>query len=170
MPEQKVVPFPGRGADRFGDLDAGFPVHDLLREDVRGRGLVSFVDVAALDETSLLAIVARNHVGAVVDVRPSPVFDKPRFRHREVVFHLYRHGIPYIELAMLAIWPASERRLGTFMREETFAALEAGLDRGLALCLYDADAREDGWLEEARRMIRQSRGFRAELLPTALVP
>lgn len=168
MPETKILPFPGTYEGRYGagmpGVDAGVG-HLACRG---GRGLVAYVDVATLDEESLLALVSENQVKAFVDARPCPVFAKPRFRHKEVVFYLFHRRIPYIEMAMLSIWPASERRLGTFMRSETYSALEDGLGRGLTVCVYDDDAREDGWLEETRRMIRHSRGYVAELLPTAL--
>lgn len=168
MPETKILRFPGSYEGRYA---AGVPgVHAEFGPPAPGgRGLVAYVDIAALDEESLLALVERNRVKAFVDVRPCPVFAKPRFRHKEVVFHLFHRHVRYIEMAMLSIWPASERRLGTFMQAETYSALEDGLGRGLTVCIYDDDAREDGWLEETRRMIRHSRGFVAELLPTALV-
>ena len=146
MPETKIVKFPGTYAGAYGEAP---PALDGFQDlDAQGRGLVAYVDVAHLDERRLMALLSDNHVKAFVDIRPCPVFAKPRFRHKEVVLHLYHRRIPYIEMAMLAIWPASERRLGTFMRDETYAALEDGLRRGLTICLYDDDARDDGWLEE----------------------
>lgn len=168
MPEQKVVRFPVPDGARFSEpplhcLGAGLPDGGTA-----GRGIVAFLDVAALTEESLLRLLASDLVKAVVDARPCPVFDMPRFRHKSVILNLYHRRIPYVEMAMLAIWPAADRRLGTFMRDEAYAAIEPALGLGLTLCLYDADARSTGWLEETRRMIRHARGFAAELHPHAL--
>ena len=168
MPEQKVVRFPVPIGALFRE-----PPPPCLGDGVPdgvtpGRGIVAFVDVAELTEESLLRLLASNGVKALVDARPCPVFDMPRFRHKSVILNLYHRRIPYVEMAMLAIWPAGDRRLGTFMQRETYAAIEPALELGLTLCLYDADARATGWLEETRRMIRHARGFAAELHPQVL--
>lgn len=168
MSDRKIVRFPLPHRDRFDQNPPPCLVSDMDDLGERGRGMVVFADIDDFAEDILVHVLAANAIKAVVDLRPCPVFERPRFRHKNVVFHLYHQGIPYVEMAMLAIWPASDRRLGTFDREQTYSSIEPAMDLGLTLCIYDKDAREAGWLEETRRMIRHSKTFVAELHPHAL--
>lgn len=131
-------------------------------------GRVAFLDLAPYGQAGLLALLAANGVAALVDLRPCPVFGKPRFRHREVVAWLQDADVRYIEYAMevrgLRDAPDRERREACAMAD----AVGPHLARGLVACIHDAAARDRGWLDAMRRVMRHHPGCAAEIHPRAL--
>ena len=115
------------------------------------RGKIVFLDICWLAEETLLTLLTRNAVMALIDLRPRPVFDRPRFRHRKVVHYLHERNVIYLEYAMLARCvrdPASPFGYASEGAEKKISAL---LGRGLTVCIYDEASKTTGWLEEVRR-------------------
>lgn len=142
----------------------------LSQAPALGPGGIAYVDIATLHQKSLVELVEQVRIRSVVDARRCPVFGKPRFDHRYVVSFLHQAGVPYVEMVMLALRPRGERGTGIFRADETTARLTDAFARGTSLCLYDADAREHGWLEETRRLVRLAPGYACEIHPSALLP
>ena len=133
MPKNTVVRLFGPAVrppgNRPADRDLFGSVHDV-------RGKIVFLDEAEWHEDSLLAVVARNSVGAVIDLRSRPIFRLPRYRHRQVVSYFYRHGIQYLELInVLRDMPLEEKRIYRELAGIVFSRAEYGL----TICLFDND-------------------------------
>ena len=168
MLEAKVIGFPARAgmaaaASREDAQRSLFPAH------ADGCGKVAFIDVETLAEERLFRLLALNAVTAVVDLRPCPVFERPRFRHKNVVFHLRDRDIRYIEFALIVRRPHADPALVSLGVSDAYAKIEPALSKGLSLCVYDKAARELGWLDEMRRLLRHASAYQAELHPRALL-
>lgn len=143
--------------------------HDLFAKPASNRGKIVFFDVADLVEETLLRLIAANAITALVDLRPTPVFSRPRFRHRDVVHYLHHRDIRYVEYAFAVTWPAKDRALAAMRSSDAYGWIEPALERGLALCIHDAKARELGWLDDMRRMLRHCDGYVAEVHPRSMM-
>jgi hypothetical protein len=169
MPDSKVVSFPKRvNQPSEPDVNPTAPVATLFGCTLHGRGKVAFLDVEWLVEDSLLGIVTRNGVTGLLDLRPRPIFARPKFRHKKVVLYFYEHKVSYVEYAMLA--RETRRGIEPFCRrpEGTGALIVDLLARGLTICLFDREAKELGWVEDVRHVLRSTRSFSSELHPRSL--
>lgn len=129
------------------------------------RGKVVFLDEADWHEESLLQVMARNPIGAVVDMRSRPVFRLPRYRHRRVVSYFHKHGIQYLELiSLLRENSAGERKICLELAGVVFGRSEYGL----TICLYDKATKERGWLDSIRSLMMAGTNCFVELHPRAL--
>lgn len=168
MPKDNVISYLDPRASGTKIEASQLPVQaSLFDSNQANRGMMVFVDISSLNEESLLDIVARNGVSALVDLRPRPVFERPHFRHRHVVHYLYDRNVNYIEYAMFGrsgnsgntpSWP-----------DEVGGRLKELLARGLVVCLYDEASRSSGWLSDFRNKSRSSVGYVPEMHPRALV-
>jgi hypothetical protein len=170
MPEDKVVRFPGASAaTTISDALEPHRQPNLFGHTDENRGKIVFLDIRWLAEEMLLTLLTRNAVTALVDLRPRPVFDRPRFRHRDVVHYLHERNVLYLEYAMLARGvrdSASQFRHKPEGAEEKISAL---LGRGLTVCVYDEASKTAGWLEEIRYVLRHAPDYLAEMHPRALI-
>jgi len=132
-----------------------------------GCGRVVFLHIAWLAEGSLLNIVASNHVAALVDLRPGPVFARPRFRHRHVIRYFYESNVEYLEYA-IHINRARRAGIRAGLLDQATERFREVLSRGLTLCVYNDASRSAGWIEEFRRLLREAPAGVAELHPRAL--
>ena len=170
MSNEKVVIFPG-------SVSAAFPPRTRARDaqsalfgcEAEQRGYIVFLHIEWLKQEALLTLLARNAVRALVDLRPRPVFNKPRFQHRDVVHYLYERDLTYLEYGLLS---KSKGKLEEHSRRGLEGEREEKLNtirgRGLTVCLYDDTARAVGWLDEVRRLLRHVPSFHAEIHPRAL--
>ncbi|MNS79258.1 hypothetical protein D3C72_1129070 [compost metagenome] len=136
---------------------------DLFGGEVSLSNFVTFLDIDDLDQDIFLSILTKNPVSAVLDIRPRPVFRRPKFVHSEISQHMAVQHIHYFDYAV-ALGDADDGSIRSIARRINYRR-----DHGLTLCLYDDSSRERGWIEAARRTLRRSRLFKAELSPTALV-
>lgn len=128
------------------------------------RGLTSFVHINTLSEEILLRLVSRYGIAVIVDLRPRPVFERPKFRHREVVGYFFTRSIKYIEYAMI-----SNAEIDEFSIEKRKEILRNALPLGMTLFLFDDAATEKGWVGEMRHDARISSEFRTEMHPRSLM-
>lgn len=166
MPDGNVVSFPGIGSAFGAPPRSEEQISFGYTKD--GRGKIAFVDVEGLAEEPLLRILASNGVTALLDLRPCPVFEKPRFRHKDVVFYLRDRNIKYVEFSLLVDWASAKAGFSALLTSSVYAAVEPALASGLSICLYDGKAKEMGWLDEMRSVLRHSRTYSAELHPRSL--
>ena len=68
----------------------------------------------------------------------------------------------------MARWPSRDKAVAAMHSSEAYAKIEPVLEHGLAICLYDQSAEDLGWLDEMRRLLRHSTGYRAEVNPRSL--
>ncbi len=168
MPNETLLKFPV-------DLD-GAPIQvrkaegtlDLFGGNDKGSGRIVFVDVDALSEEILLRIIARNAIASVVDLRPRPVFMRPRFRHKRVVSYLYRRNVLYIEYAFLLLSMSKSPYTAKKKSGSADEEIENALKRGLTMFLYDEEAKVAGLMDDVRRRLKRLSSFSAELHPRAL--
>ncbi|HEV7325450.1 MAG TPA: hypothetical protein VGN91_10290 [Bosea sp. (in: a-proteobacteria)] len=171
MSDNKVVRFP-RPSEAWHEKSKAFspaPLQPSLFDHAgANRGRIVFLDIIWLAEDTLLNIVVRNGVTDLVDLRPRPVFERPRFRHRQVVHYLYERNVGYLEYAMLA-----RRDRNTSFNSSWSEGIEIRfremLTRGLTLCLYDDGARSAGWVDDVRHLVDMAPDYLAEVHPRALV-
>lgn len=123
---------------------------------------VSFLDVDNLDQEKLIDILTRNAVTSILDIRVRPVFRKPKFVHSELSRYFTYRNIHYFDYAMALADPETGHP-NSIARRVNF-----GREHGLTICLYDQSSRDRGWIEAARKTLRRSRLFKAELSPSAL--
>lgn len=142
---------------------------DLFALPTANRGKIVFFDVADLVEETLLRLIASNAVTALVDLRPAPVFKRPRFRHSDIVHYLHHRDIRYVEFAFAVTWPSKDRALAAIQSTHAYGWIEPALERGLALCIHDEKARELGWLDDVRRMLPHCEGYVAEVHPRSMI-
>lgn len=170
MPEDKVLRFPGVFAPTIiSDTLEPHQQPNLFGHAGENRGKIVFLDICWLAEETLLTLLTRNAVTALIDLRPRPVFDRPRFRHKNVVHYLHERNVLYLEYAMLARGvrdPASHIRYKSQGAEQKIGAL---LGRGLTVCVYDEASKTVGWLEEIRHVLRHAPDYLAEMHPRALI-
>ncbi|NNM74247.1 hypothetical protein [Enterovirga aerilata] len=141
----------------------------LFASAPEGKGKIVFVDVEWLAEETLLTAIARNGVTAILDVRPRPIFPRPKFRHKNVVLYFFQRKVRYLEYAMLprATRSGFEQR-ALPCKEAADTLIVEVLSRGLTMCLYDEQARKMGWLDDIRHLVRRAAGYTAELHPRSL--
>lgn len=171
MADEKVIRFPVM-SKTYPDERPLMPTDvQLGLFDYRGlnSGKIAFLDITWLAEETLFDLVARNGVTALIDLRPRPVFERPRFRHRHVVRYLYEQNVHYLEYAMLARTKAIAAEESSFLRESARAHFCAVLPRGLTVCLFDEGSRSAGWINEVRHLVRTMPSYLAEVHPRALV-
>lgn len=135
---------------------------ELFGHHARGSNFVTFIDVEVLDQDLLIDIVTKNAVVSILDIRVRPVFRRPKFVHSEMFRYLEHRKIHYFDYAV-AISDPEEHGVYDIARRVNY-----GRGHGLTLCLYDKTSNERGWVEAARRTLRRSKLFRAELSPAAL--
>ena len=123
---------------------------------------VSFLDIDTLDQEKLIDILTRNAVTSILDIRARPVFRKPKFVHSELSRYFTHRDIHYFDYAMALADPDTGHP-NSIARRVNF-----GRESGLTICLYDQSSRDRGWVEAARRTLRRSSLFKAELSPSAL--
>lgn len=159
MSQEKVVAlsFPPRVTAEVADLQ-----FDLFQPTQSPAGFFVFLDLDAYEQGDLLRVFARNAVSALIDLRPVPVFRRPRYNHREIVQFLSESRIAYFDYAMV------QNRGGAYGDVAIGRAVNRGRARGLTVCLYDERARERGLVDLARSNFNRSRFFKAELSPRAL--
>lgn len=121
-----------------------------------------FIDIDRFDQEDFLDVVVRHSVGAVVDLRPLPVFTSPKFDHREVTHYLYENHIAYLEYAMVKLDPDD------FSPWRIARSVNQGRPKGLTLWIYDQPTKDCGWFDLAKEQLNRSKLFRAELNPRAL--
>ena len=149
------------------DESARTPVRPrLFADDAAGRGRAAFVDIDGLSMDTLLRAVAMNSVKTVIDLRPAAIFRRPKFRHKEVVSYFYRKNIEYVECAMIDVRARERPESGG--GGGLVPSLGSYLSRGLTLCIFDAEAREIGWLDNFRRQLAETPGFSVEIHPRSL--
>jgi hypothetical protein len=167
MPLAEIIPFPTRSADvlRLPEPSEA----PVASPPARGPGCVTFAHMDDLDEAGLIGLLAPNGITSLLDMRPVAVFARPRFRHRYVVGYLYDHGVRYLEYAMMTL--DCPRKVTEFSSYDaaTRPDIERALAAGHTLVVYDGTSRERGWMDEVRRSLRLSAGFRVEVHPRALV-
>lgn len=135
---------------------------ELFRTDDFGTNQVAFLDIEVLDQEKLFKIITYNSASAILDIRPRPVFRKPKFVHSEVSRYFSDNRVHYFDYAAAISDP-------DFIRPHEIARrVNLGRGEGLTICLYDVNSRERGWIDRARRMLRRSKLFTAELSPRAL--
>lgn len=162
MAEGKVVTLFGPSIQTTGQKPAD---RDLFGSVNELRGKVVFLDEAEWHEDSLLCVMTRNPIGAVVDLRNRPIFRLPRYRHRRVVSYFHRHGIQYLELInVLRDMPAGEKRIHLELAQVVFSRAE----QGLTICFFDNDTKERGWLDSVRTLMVSGKNHLVELHPRAL--
>lgn len=171
MAEEKVIRLPDASKLRKDEprfLPANFQP-SLFDHTGANTGKIVFLDITWLAEETLLNLVARNGVTALIDLRPRPVFEKPRFRHRHVVRYLYEQNVYYLEYAMLARSTASTDAQLPSSQEGTKAHFRSVLPLGLTVCLYDEATRSAGWIEHVRHLVRTMPSYLAEVHPRSLI-
>ncbi len=138
---------------------------DLFGSLQEVRGKVVFLDESDWNEESLLQVMTRNPIAAVVDMRSRPVFRMPNYRHRHIVSYLHRHGIQYLELInVLRKNSEGERNIYLELSGIVFGRAE----HGLTIFFYDATAKERGWLGSIRTLMKSGANRFVELHPRAL--
>jgi hypothetical protein len=158
MTDNNVV---GRGRFRLDVANPKSSQAFLISPPEDHVGKFVFVDIERFDEGNFLSLIARNAVSSIVDVRPMPIFDRPRFNHKDVFSFLFLNNVRYIEVA-LAPLSVPESRL-------TFDADSLGLRSGLTMCIFDHLAKDRGWVDLVRQSFRRSTNFVAEVNPRALM-
>lgn len=162
MSDGKVVNLFGSGVQAA----AHPPVNrDLFGSVQEVRRKVIFLDEADWHEVSLLRVMARNPVAAVVDMRSRPVFRPPNYRHRHVISYFHRHGIQYLELVNLVRDGSAREKK---MHQELAGVIFGRADYGLTICLYDTATKERGWLDSMRVLMKSGANQFMELHPRAL--
>ena len=170
MAETNVYRLPVEGKAEKGEASrtrgtiGGGDGRGLFGYDAGGKGKVVFLSVGDLTEEKLLTVLVRNSVKAVIDLRPRAVFPKPRFRHKRIIEYFHEWNIIYVEYVMLA-----RDGRGKYGKERPDDYIEEALETGLALCLFDEEARAGGRVKEFRQRLVQARNFGVELSSRALV-
>ncbi len=122
----------------------------------------SFVDLDGLDQAAFLNIIARNAVSTIIDLRPVPVFKRPKYIHRDLVDYFSCHEIIYFEYAMAEM--SRNKRTSLSIARTIHARRQVGL----TICVHDEMSREKGWLDVARYNFRRSKLFSVEVHPRSL--
>ena len=136
----------------------GITEEGLFRFDITGPGKLVFVEIERMEEESFLDVLVRNCVKSVIDIRVNTVFFRPKFRHKRIVDYLYQRGIKYVE------YNVAIHEYDCVGGKTKFEKMSAeALDRGMTLCLIDANARERGRDMEVRRMVGKLPNFVAEV-------
>jgi hypothetical protein len=161
MLEPKIISFP-RSSSRGPPPPEQEP--GLFGIMAEGRGRIAFLDVGSLTEDTLLSVLVRNAVVALIDLRPLPIFRAPRFQHKRVVSFLIHHNIRYVEAALVEL--NARKDPGIPLGSALGPIIQNNLSLGLTICLFDEGTREKGWLEAVRLATLQSC---TELHPRSLV-
>ena len=138
---------------------------DFFGHDMDGRGKVAFLDIDQLITARLFRLIVRNSVKSVIDLRPRPVFARPRFKHKEVVSYFHAHQVCYFEYALL-IQSGQSQYSYLFNGDDRW--LDDALKYGLSICIYDSESVMSGWPSELRCRLKKSPSFSAELHPRSL--
>lgn len=145
--------------DVIGQEPAQF---ELFRDAEEAARYFSFIDIRDYDQTSFLRLLARNAVSTVIDIRPVPLFDRPKFRHGEVVDYMFKAEIVYFEYAVA--------RLRDHLESNYKIARTVNMRRnaGLTLCVYDEASLNEGVVASVRGMFSRSNFYTIELTSRSL--
>jgi hypothetical protein len=135
---------------------------DLFLDAGAASNKFVFLDIEACDQERFLEIVALNSVSAVIDLRPSPVFKKPKYIHKEIVQYLSDRHIVYFEFAMTNI------NTEKFSIRRVADLVNRNREQGLTVCVFDSHSVERGWVDRVRHNFSRSAFFTAEMNPRVL--
>ena len=131
----------------------------------------TFLNTDELDQEMLEAIVLRNNVSLVFDIRPIPVFRHPRYHHKQVCDFFLRSGVSFVEMV------AARERHGVEERSKVaeyrvdkrvVRRIYTAMRKGLCLMLYDSDALGSGTVGRIRYVVDTHGRSCAELHPKSL--
>jgi Protein of unknown function, DUF488 len=170
MPAEKVVPI-RPGQDQPTQRAVAQP--RLFHDPAKSFGHVIFIDVANLSQDKLLAILSKNAVYSLIDVRNLPVFRKPKFNHAELWDYIVARKIEYIDLTSAQARREIDEAFIALLASQThpvFERLSRALERGVTLILYENGAETKRAMSGMRNLITHHSLFRAELHPSTLLP
>lgn len=126
-----------------------------------------FMDFSWLDEVVLTHLVVRNHISVLIDLRKKPIFEKPKFNHKKTIGFLEQSKVEYFEYAFL--------KMDFFQSSSKFVKarkirnrISHGMERGMALCLYDENEVESEYISDFRYLLNNINHSWIELIPSAL--
>lgn len=135
---------------------------ELFGQQDRSSNYVVFIDADGLDQDLLMDILTRNAITSILDIRARPVFRRPKFVHADIFRYLSYRRIHYFDYAIAMSDPVDGSPNAIARR------VNHGRESGLTLCLYDQSSKDRGWIDVARRTLKRSKLFKAELSPAAL--
>lgn len=163
MVDRTVLQFPRR--EQVPSKPASLQ-RDLFDQIDGSRAKVVFLAISELSEDLLFQIIAQNLVTALVDLRFRPIFRAPKFRHKNIMSHLFAKNIKYVEASLIAgAVPDQNIDIGAHI----IPLISKELDVGMVIFVYDREEKEKNWLLSVRSHLRKDPRSLAELHPNVLV-
>lgn len=122
---------------------------DLFGQAPMDHRLFCFLDVNDISQDILMTSIVRNAIDTIVDLRPVPVFSKPKFDHHEITSWFSLHGVSYLEYAFAVFDPVS-------FAEMDRQYIKSQRTSRLSVWIYDDLSKELGWFEKVRFELRNS--------------
>ncbi len=165
---EKVLKFPAQNTSRSErkPLTVNPQTHMFSQWD-DSRAHFVFLDLSDLDQDKLSNIITRNGVSSIFDLRSKPVFEKPKFDHREFLKYINRHDIPYYDAAYFS--HVRDTTSGMWDSEGIKNALNKGLVAGLVLILLNDRLLEGIDKELVRRTMRVVSHDAIEMTPSSVL-
>tara|TARA_E500000305_G_scaffold110989_2_gene120916 strand:- start:1912 stop:2418 length:507 start_codon:yes stop_codon:yes gene_type:complete len=98
------------------------------------KGFV-FLNIEELDQDKFLNVLIKNGVSCIFDFRSKPVFEQPKFRHREVIEYFNAYHIFYYDSAFLIHVSGADE--GAFSVERLKSFLDDVVISGLIVFIVD---------------------------------
>jgi hypothetical protein len=170
MPAENVVPI------RPGQTPSTGPVAQqpvLFHDPAESFGYVIFADIGNLSQNTLLAILTKNAVKSLIDIRKLPVFRKPKFSHAELLDYITARKIEYVDLTSARARRQIDEALIALLASQphpVFGKLSEALKRGVTLILHESGTDAKNAISGIRNLLKHHSSFRAELHPSTLLP
>lgn len=138
---------------------------DLFEHAYGALRVISYLDIAALEQEQLIRSLVKNAVTTIIDLRSVPVFPKPRFDHRYLMSYFYERSVNYIEFAMVEKLPTAH----ICARESLDNWLASSRRFGVTACITDDAAIREGVVASFRKGMAKAVDAFIEVHPRALI-
>ncbi|HUK10998.1 MAG TPA: hypothetical protein VLX09_24230 [Stellaceae bacterium] len=143
----------------------------LFMDVAQAQGTVAFLDITSLKQDDFLAVLSRNPVTAIIDIRSRPVFQKPNFRHTQVADYLLSHRITYLDLTSYSarnLFAEAHVSLLASQPHQMLGKVAQILDSGMTLIICDGADFQSATMHDLRRLLSHHASFKAEIHPRSL--
>ncbi|UUX49121.1 hypothetical protein NUH88_17165 [Nisaea acidiphila] len=133
---KNIVNFPIKHSRAIGGEEAvSIDEADLFGVWGRKDRRFVFFNIEELDQERLSNLLMKNSVSCVFDFRAKPVFENPKFHHREVIEYFTKYHVSYFDSALLTHVSGADEN--DFSVEKLKIFLSSRIISGLVVFIVD---------------------------------
>ena len=144
----------------------------LFKDCMKTIGQVVFLDIDALSQEKIIALVNQNCVQTFLRIRKVPVFRRPKFNHKQLIDYLMTKNIKYIDVTAKRsrdeIADAAVALLAS-QPHPLLSEIAEALRNGVTVVLFEDNDKSRRSIPDIRNILSHLSSYRAELHPSGLV-